>query len=231
MQETIFKITDVIFSKTRDFRYAALFFSLILIADTLSSVTLNKTLLEINLNDFGGVIKLSGLMVYIAISLFYFSLFVTFVFEIIKAISILVPYSVSNALGLTRELSARKDRSHFLYDIKMESYAIKNNNEVAYMAFREYLKKKKENESLGFNCLALCIISIINFYFCSNVKSSISNILLDLVLESNYMVIFSLAIVSIYAFYCGVVVHCGFEYRNRDYVRFYEHGLNEEKAS
>lgn len=171
MLEKVANEANQLLSKIDDFKYFVLLGTFILMLDSTLITHSNASLLRLSWNEVDKTFTMGSALAFICFFSFYITFIVATARILIIAIVSFIPFGIINFFkSNSSAVEPRKDLKNIW---ELRTMAIKNNNAVAYEAFKEKQQKKDSNNKLEQYCLAFLIASIINLFSSSEEAESL----------------------------------------------------------
>ncbi len=221
-------------SKVDNFKYFVLVGTFTMMLDTAFIYAKGVSLLDVNWNYINTSTTIGDVLVFLCL----FSLFITFVSSTLIYIIRTIYFSLPS--GVWVFFNPSTDRNHpykndYISVDRLRSNAIKNNNNVAYMAANEKCLETSSTEQLERYSFSFLIASFINWIIGNN---DIESIIMPFFIFSEKSDLFSFdttkailtTILYISVSYLGVVRGCGIVknsiYEDRIYIE--NHNMNDD---
>ncbi len=229
MPTRILSFTSSLLEKTQDFRYFGLIFSFCLMLDSALSYHLGSSLMHFKLSDFGEKVSIGSFLLFLVSFSFLLAFIIPVIKQFLTLVFLVIPWEIR---GFFLKKHDPTEKDHYLSYSEIESFAIKEDNKVAYQIYLNEIKSEENYNNLCYFCLTLLVAVPINLVVTYNSEHTIGNYIQTLInADPSFLVVIQWLFFSILFMYCvylGVIVYCGLSSTDRRKIFIYNHGLNKK---
>ncbi len=225
----VFNTINSQLDKAKDFRYFAMLASFLFFLDFTLINLKGYSLSQVSYETIKNHLEIGDVLMFLALYAFFVSFAVPFSKYILWFVSRIIPFKILYFFHHD-DLDGVNPNDYF-YLHQLKSFAVKNNNSVAYKYYNDLLDDINKDDQLNYFCLAFLIATSLDILAYFENKDALFSVLIPFFDESNNTfgraaITLILYTLYVFCFYLGVVRGCGFSLHKNDKLYCKNHGFN-----